>query len=168
MRRLLIALLLIAGIVQAQKAADPTQRYFRLICLVHLTGTGTANDPVMPEKVAAGVAAAQAPVQATQQTGGDAQAHATNSQQPTPTPGGVPMSSRPGILAWSMLPTDDKSMAIIQVVATDRAALAPFLTDTRPEIRVFEIGKDSKQAIESEMRKYKADFDLTRFQVVAQ
>ncbi len=32
-----------------QHAVDPYARYHRLICLVHLTGTGSASDPVRPE-----------------------------------------------------------------------------------------------------------------------
>jgi hypothetical protein len=35
-------------------------------------------------------------------------------------------------------------MAIVHVVAPSRTALAAILADTRPEIRVFEIGKDSR------------------------
>jgi hypothetical protein len=33
----------------AQHAVDPSQRYFRLICVVHLTGSGKKADPVRPE-----------------------------------------------------------------------------------------------------------------------
>jgi hypothetical protein len=59
-------------------------------------------------------------------------------------------------------------MAIIHVVAVNRSAFAQILADTRPEVRVFEIGKDSRAAIEAEMQKYKAGFDLSKFQVMAQ
>ncbi|HWB54952.1 MAG TPA: hypothetical protein VG722_12190, partial [Tepidisphaeraceae bacterium] len=47
------------GVLPAQRAAAPTHRYYRLICLVHLTGSGKANDPIMPEYVAEGTAIAQ-------------------------------------------------------------------------------------------------------------
>jgi len=49
-----------ASVLPAQKAVDPTQRYFRLICLVHLTGSGKGGDPIVPEYVMEGVAVAQA------------------------------------------------------------------------------------------------------------
>lgn len=36
----------------AQHAASPSQRYFRFICLVHLTGTGKDGDIIRPDHVA--------------------------------------------------------------------------------------------------------------------
>src|ERR1700679_497100 len=54
-----------SGILLAQRAAaDPAQRYFRLICLVHLTGSGQAGDPTVPEYVVQGTAVAQAAIAA--------------------------------------------------------------------------------------------------------
>ena len=38
-----------AEISAAQRAVSPYQRYFRIICLVHLTGAGTETDAVRPE-----------------------------------------------------------------------------------------------------------------------
>jgi hypothetical protein len=106
-----------------------------MICLVHLTGTGTTADPIRPEYVP-----------------GD--------REPS-------RADRTGIIAWSFQITDDKKMAIVHFVAVDRKAFASILADTRPEIRVFEIGKDSRNAIETEMKKYKHDFDLNSLKVVA-
>jgi hypothetical protein len=34
-----------------QHAVDPANRYYRVICLVHLTGSGKADDPIRPEYV---------------------------------------------------------------------------------------------------------------------
>jgi hypothetical protein len=93
-------------------------RYYRLICLVHLVGTGGKGDPIRPE--------------------------------------------------WSFQLTDDKKMAILHVVATNRAAFAPILADARPEVKVFEIGKNSAAAIEGALGAVKAGFSLSKFQVVAQ
>ena len=59
-------------------------------------------------------------------------------------------------------------MAIVHLVSPDRRAFAQIFADQRPEIRVFELGKDSRTAIETEMRKYKQDFDLDTLEVVAQ
>ena len=118
----------------AQHAVDPAQRYHRLICLVHLTGSGKRGDEIRPEFV----------------------------------PKAADALARDGIVAWSMQPTDDGRMAIIHVVAVNPHAFDAVLTDKRPEMRVFEIGKDKPEAIEAEMRKYKKDFSLSAFQVVAQ
>jgi hypothetical protein len=68
--------------------------------------------------------------------------------------------SRSGILAWSLQLTDDKKMAIVQFVAADRKAFQSILADKRPEIRVFEIGKDGRNVVEAELKKFKKDFNL--------
>jgi hypothetical protein len=111
--------------------AAPEARYYRLICLVHLTGTGKSNDPIRPEFLPAD------------------------------------MGSRDGILAWRAQVTDDGKMAIVHFVAANRKAFDAILNDRRPELRVFEIGKQPGNAIEAELRKYRKDFDLSNFQVVA-
>jgi hypothetical protein len=137
MRKIAVVSAVIAGMcvpVSAQHAAEPSARYYRLICLVHLTGAGNlAASAVRPEYV--------------------------------PTAIDV---KRQGIIAWGMQLTDDKSMAIVHLVASNRAAFAAILADTRPEIRVFEIGKNSRAQIEAEMQKYKKGFDLSKFEVRAQ
>jgi len=53
-------------------------------------------------------------------------------------------------------------------VAADHHAFDSILADKRGEIRVFEIGKDSKATIEAEMQKYKKTFTLAGFPVVVQ
>jgi hypothetical protein len=105
---------LLSGTVFGQHAVDPAQRYHRLICLVHLTGTGTAADPIRPEYAPSEEERARA--------------------------------GRSGILAWSFQITDDGTMAIVHLAAADRNAFKQILADTRPEIRVFEIGKDDRAA----------------------
>ena len=77
-------------------------------------------------------------------------------------------AARSGILSWSMQLTDDKNMAIVHLVAANPRAFDAVLNDKRPEIRAFTIGKDSKDTIEKEMQKYRKDFSLATFQVVAQ
>jgi len=39
------------GTLFGQHAVDPSQRYHRLICLVHLTGSGKKGDAIRPEFV---------------------------------------------------------------------------------------------------------------------
>jgi hypothetical protein len=87
--------------------------------------------------------------------------------RPEYVPGPTDAPSRAGIIAWSVLPTDDGTMAIIHVVAVNRKAFAAILADTRPEIRVFEIGVSSRAAIEAALQPYKANFSLDSLKVVA-
>jgi hypothetical protein len=116
-----------------QHAVDPSQRYHRLICLVHLTGSGKHGDPIRPEFV----------------------------------PGSGNETSRDGIIAWTVQTADDGKMAIVHLVAIDAHAFDAILADKRPEIRVFEIGKDNPAVIEAEMKRFKKDFTLDSLKVVA-
>jgi len=77
------------------------------------------------------------------------------------------LGSRDGIIAWSMLTSDDGNYALVHLVAVNRKAFDPILNDKRPDIRVFEIGRDKKDDIEKELKTFKKDFDLEKFQVVA-
>lgn len=158
------------GLFAQKKAAGPTQRYYRLICLVHLIGSGKAGDPILPEYVAQGTATAQAamPTAAVPQTAGIVAEPKAAANAPVAANAATALSSRPGFLAWSMQRTDDGTMAIVHIVATDPTAFAPILADTRPEIRVFQIGKDSKAAIEAALQQYKKGFTLDSLQVFAQ
>jgi hypothetical protein len=115
----------------SQHAVDPTQGFHRLICLVHLTGSGQKGDEIKPDYM---------PSVAT---------------------------SREGIIAWGMQLTDDGKMAIVQYVAVNRHAFDTIFADTRPEIKVFEIGKDKPEVIEAFMRGHKKDFKLADLRVVA-
>jgi hypothetical protein len=154
LRTLTFCLLLFGftGIVSAQHPVDPAQRFHRLICLVHLVGSGKTGDPVLPEYVSVPGSSAT-----------------PSSSSAAPAPSGAPTGTaispamvvpRPGILAWSSQLTDDGKMVIVHYVAADRGAFASILADTRPEIRVFEIGVNSRNEIEKELRKYKKDFNL--------
>ena len=116
-----------------QQAVDPSQRYHRLICLVHFIGSGKQGDEVRPEYV----------------------------------PKSTDKPSRSGIVSWSSLPTDDGKMAIIHIVSTDRNAFAAVFADTRPEIKVFAIGKEKPAAIEAAMQMYRKSFTLAAFRVMA-
>jgi hypothetical protein len=123
------------GILRGQQqAVNPSQGFHRLICLVHLTGSGTLDDPMRPEY--------------------------------SPAPGSAP--SRAGIIAWTFQVTDDGAMAIVHFAAVDRKAFASIFADTRPEIRVFEVGVATRAQIEAEMGMYKAGFSLDRLRVIAQ
>lgn len=72
-----------------------------------------------------------------------------------------------GVVAWKMLLSDDKKMALLHIVATDRKAFEPILADKRGDVKVFEIGKHKKDDIEKELRKLSKDFDLSQLEVIA-
>src|SRR5260221_14572372 len=93
-----------------RQAASPEARYFRVIALVHLVGTGTLDDPIRPEYVP-------------NDHGMKAPAPALSALAAA-----KPGALRPGILGWSMLPTDDKKMAIVHLVAADRHAFDALLS----------------------------------------
>ena len=117
---------------RAQHSVEASARYYHLICLVPLTGSGRQGDPIFPQYVPAAADA-----------------------------------GRSGILAWKMQLTDDKSMAIIHIVAANRSAFQTVLSDKRPEVLVFEPGVQSKAAIELALRKYSKNFSLSTFEVLA-
>jgi len=89
-------------------------------------------------------------------------------RRPEYIPGPNDARDRKGIVAWSATATDDGSMAIIHVVAVDRNAFAAIFADTRPEVKVFEVGVDSRATIEAFMQQYKKGFNLDAMRVVAQ
>ena len=119
--------------LSAQHAVDPANRYYRVIALVHLTGSGKSGDPILPEYV----------------------------------PGASAVPSRDGIIAWSSQLTDNGQMVIVHLVAVNHHAFDALLADTRPEIKVFEIGKASQAAIEAALDAVKANFSLDSLKVVA-
>jgi hypothetical protein len=62
MRLFLCILLLSANLFlqhPLRHEAEPTARYYRLICLVHLVGSGKHTDPIRPEYVPSAVDAAR-------------------------------------------------------------------------------------------------------------
>ena len=80
----------------------------------------------------------------------------------------TPARTRGEILGYTSQTSDDGKWAIVEFVAVDRAAFSAILADKNPLIRVFERGKDSRAAIEIELRKWKKDIDLDHFGVGAQ
>ncbi len=60
--------------------------------------------------------------------------------------------------------SDDGRFALVEFVARDRKAFQSILNDKT--IKVFEKGKDKKDDIERELKKFRADFDLTKFGAV--
>lgn len=59
-------------------------------------------------------------------------------------------------------------MAIVQYVAVDRNAFATILADTRPEVKIFEIGVNTRAEIEAVLQAHKAGFSLDMLQLPVQ
>lgn len=90
----------------------PNARYYRVITLEHLKGSGKNGDGLRPEFAPS-----------------------------LPSNGPSTAASHSGIIAWSMQLTDDGKMAIVHYVATDRSAFAQIYSDKRPDVRFFDIGR---------------------------
>jgi len=69
-------------------------------------------------------------------------------------------SDHSGILGFQMQLSDDKTMALVEIVAANRNVLLSTITSTAAGVVIFEQGKASKALIEAEFQKYKAGFTL--------
>ncbi len=73
-------------------------------------------------------------------------------------------TSRVGILAYSYQTSDDGKYALVEFVAQDPAAFRDILANA--SVKHFQKGKDKPEDIEKELKKYKKDFDISRFGIV--
>ena len=117
----------------AQHRVQMRNMYERLYLVVPMIGAGTLQDPRRPM-------------------------YAPLPPQPAVQAGAQPAAS--GIIAFSFQESDDGAYALVEVVARDRSAFKEILESQRPDVKVFEKGKDRKDDIEKEFRKHKKDFDL--------
>jgi len=69
-----------------------------------------------------------------------------------------------GIIAFSHQVSDDGTFALVEFVARDRSAFQQILADK--SLKVFDRKKDKKDDIEKELKKYKHDFDISKFGTV--
>ena len=133
----IVALLLIcsysSGLAQAPVSAR--NLYERVWAVVPMIGAGTHADPKRP---------LYAPLPAA----------SSNDRA---------LAGRSGIISFSFQLSDDGQFALVEFVARDRKALGPILNENRAGVRVFEKGRASREAITTEFRKYKRDFDIDRF-----
>ena len=72
-------------------------------------------------------------------------------------------TSRTGILGFTFVLSDDGQHALAEFVAKDRAAFQQILADTT--VKSFLKGRDKREDIEAEFKKYKKDFDFKSFGV---
>jgi hypothetical protein len=125
---------LLRPLAEAQRRVDMRHTYERLICVVPMVGKGTYEDPRRPK---------YAPVAA--------QADAKSAET---------RAARTGIIAYHAIPSDDGQYALVEFVAVDRAAFAGILADESLKGKVFEKGKDRREAMEREFVKHKRTFNL--------
>jgi hypothetical protein len=109
--------------------------YERVMMIVPMTGTGSFEDPVRPMYT------------------------------PLPSAFKAAAASRThtGILGFTYVLSDDGQHALVEFVAKDRAAFQQILADST--VKSFLKGRDNREDIETEFKKYKKDFDFTHFGV---
>lgn len=120
--------------LSAQQRVDSRNLNERIMVIVPMVGSGTAADPRRPLF--------------------------------TPNFGAKGVASslgRSAILGFSYQVSDDGRFALLELVALERTAFQPLFADTANNLKIFEKGKHSRAEIETEFRKYKADFDLAKF-----
>jgi hypothetical protein len=76
----------------------------------------------------------------------------------------TPNASRTAIVSYSHQVSDDGRFALVEFVARDRQAFDAIFKDK--SVKVFEKGKDKKEDIDKELKKFKKDFDLEKFGAV--
>ena len=69
-----------------------------------------------------------------------------------------------GVTGFFFQPSDDGSLAIVEFVSRNRAALLPMLNDKT--IKSFEETRQSKANIEAAIKPFRKDFDLSKFRMV--
>src|SRR6202049_1199814 len=129
-KRLIVAFLVLAGVVSAQRPVDPKFTYHRVICVVPFMGSGTATDPKRPKY-------APWPLPAV-----------VNRMPVTPA---NPIQR--GIIGFSYVPSDDGKLAIVEFVARERSAFQPLFADS--SLTIFEKGVATNASMEGALQQYR-------------
>lgn len=142
--RLLCALsvCLVPLICYGQRRLAPEQLYERMICVVPMIGKGTFDDPRRP--MFAPNPADKGTVRAEE---GD---------------------KRIGIIGYGYQLSDDGQTAIVEFVATDRSAFKEIEDSGQPELKRFRKGREDKDELVRELRRYKRDFEIDKLRVPVQ
>ena len=70
----------------------------------------------------------------------------------------------PGIIGFTQQISDDGRWALVEYVARDMASVQHILNDK--SIKTFVKGKDKRDQIEAELKRFKKDFDFDQFGLV--
>jgi hypothetical protein len=68
-----------------------------------------------------------------------------------------------GIIAWTQVLTDDGKHAVVEMVARNNSAFQAILADARPDVVVFQHGKQTQAQVEAGIQQYKRGFTLATF-----
>ena len=148
MRKLCLFVLLLLTLLLpllSQQPVSMRNTHERVVAIVPMIGKGTEDDPRRPmfaplaEEMAAPASAR------------------TADAADKPTVGAKPAGR---IIAYACKPSDDGRFALVEFVATDRAALEEILKETNPDVKVFRLGEQSRGAALTELRKFRKDFDF--------
>lgn len=136
-----ITLLMAAGLTvtipaAGQRRVDERNQGERLYAVVPLIGAGTPQDPKRPLFV-------PSPEERQRAEAG----------------------KTPIITNYSVVLSDDRKFALVELVADDAKALEAVLKSERADVKRFDLqkGKAKAEDIEAEFRKYKKDFDFKKF-----
>jgi hypothetical protein len=133
---ILVCLYALVGTAKSQPRVDSRNSYERILMVLPLVGSGTMADPIRPSLI-------PAPGSGVRTLQGIA------AVPPTP------------ILGYTYALSDDGKFALTEIVMRDRSAFPAILAT--PGITAFIKGVNTRQQIETEFKKYKADFDSTKF-----
>jgi hypothetical protein len=147
MRKLCLLILLLPALLlplYSQQPVSMRNTHERVVAIVPMIGKGTEDDPRRPMF---------APLAAEMAVPADDKEAVAEKPALKAKP-----TSR--IIAYTCKPSDDGRFALVEFVATDRAALEEILKDTNPDVKVFRLGEQSRKAVLTELRKFRQDFDF--------
>ena len=147
MRKLCLITLLLLTLflpLYSQQPVSMRNTHERVVAIVPMIGKGTEDDPRRP--MFAPLAEEMAAPEDDKAAVGEKPA----------------LQAKPAsrILAYTCKPSDDGRFALVEFVATDRAALEEILKETHPDVKVFRLGEQSRKAVLTELRKVRKDFDF--------
>ena len=140
MLRFALPLVFLVASCFGQHPVDPAHMYHRIWATVPMVGTGKAADPFRPMFLPNPAPTLQRPVGAA-----------------TAAPS-VAAAARNSILSARSWVSDDGKTALVELVAVDRSAFSAILNSRLPGVKVFERGKNTKDEVELEFKKFKKDF----------
>jgi hypothetical protein len=142
--------------INVQPRVDPRNSYERILVILPTVGSGTVEDPIRPMFI-------PSPRSATP----NLLSIPAGTPAPVPATPGTPDTSAltppPIILGYTFVLSDDGKLALTEIVMRDRSGFQPILAT--PGLTTFLKGVNTRQDIETEFRKYKKDFDASKFGV---
>ena len=138
--------LVLVELLGAQQPVPASVRYERLVCIVPMVGSGTWEDPRRPMFV-------PSPQQKRRRAAALAAAPRSERLQ----------DLRTEIVSYHYELSDDGKYALVEFRARSPRAFEQIMARKGPGIKVFRPGKDRREDVEAEFRKYKRGFNWKRF-----